>query len=69
MSNVWRDTLLLLRALFIVSLVQCRMWRKVVARRKGKGEETFKDRLCGMHGSAFVVEKGVRVSCEVWKTD
>ena len=29
MSNVWRDTLLLLRALFNVSLILCRMRRKV----------------------------------------
>ena len=41
MSNVWRDTLLLLRALFIVSLVLCRMWRKVVAKYQVKGEEIF----------------------------
>ena len=66
-SIVKSDTLLLLRAMFIASLVLG--WEEACdAKYQGKGEEIFKDRLCGMHRSAFVEERGVRVSCEIWKT-
>ena len=57
-SIVWSDTLLLLRAMFIVSLGLHRKYQ-------GKGEEIFRDRLCGMHRSAFVEEGEVRVSCGI----